>query len=289
MDDILNCRVDDLQPDAMAHAFLYASPSTRNASRDCFKRSRDTSTINCVDQNIPSMCTGEMSYRLTKGCPKTAQRARQCLREGNVTCSEDHVLSKMIKRLKCHMKTNVDGQKCVDRMRRECESTRLRVTKVHRMSSLVMEQTLRQINDSYIVYYVRDPRAIWLSRNGKISMKGLCEVMVKDYNNYLKVKEKYPNRVSFFRYEDLAADPMPVTEELFKSIDEPLVDQLKGHLEVITHSNDTDKTSNHQSFYRKDSVSASQKWRSKIPSYAIKQSQMYCRKVFDLLGYEEKI
>lgn len=285
LDNLFKCDTQDMYPDALSSALMMASPSTKNLS-ECFYNSRSDKTRKCVLKNTPVICKGpRLDRRLAAGCHVKAEAARVAFQQGQII-GEDAEEQLLLERLKCHVRPDVNGDTCVQRMEDKCHGSRLRVTKVHRLSMQAVEAIIRKIPDVQIVYYVRDPRGIWTSRNGKVPIKTQCKLMEKDYKYYLKISEKFPENIYFLRYEDLAGDTLNVAERLYNYLGEPLLPAVREHIRKITHSNSTQANRNQQGYIRRDSTLTSNAWRKKIRGGTNNEAKKYCANVFKLMGYE---
>lgn len=118
---------------------------------------------------------------------------------------------------KKHGKENIAT--CLPILKQDCQTFPIILTKVLRLSTDAMEPLLTDDPCLKIIQLIRDPRAILFSRlehtrwyplgkkyNTTIfeNAKSLCQKMSTDFHAGLQLSKKYPNRLMFVRYEDLA-------------------------------------------------------------------------------------
>ena len=168
-----------------------------------------------------------------------------------------------------------------------------------------VEELLLKIPDLYIIYYIRDPRGIYVSRKGlyqlppnprgiHVSRKGLyqlppmaklCEQMQEDYEKYNILKTKFPGVILKVKYEDLAGDPRNTLNTIYKHINAVIPqDVVKFIEEATTGTHPGDKKSAHGVF-RENSTQTANAWREKISAKILDEASDVCKKVLENLNY----
>nr|XP_054924905.1 carbohydrate sulfotransferase 5-like [Dermacentor andersoni] len=173
-----------------------------------------------------------------------------------------------------------------------------------------------------VVHLVRDPRAIWLSRQKRGWCRGradcssarvLCDEIERDLDVFENLRREFPgptiqvrlksscersgceapmlkekNLIDSFaqvRYEDLAMDPLNVTVNLYDALGMPFTTFVKKFIESHTSERNIRVRRNPYATSRnsKDMVDA---WKRSIkPSHA-RHINRACRRVIKRLGYE---
>ncbi|ESO87741.1 hypothetical protein LOTGIDRAFT_166330 [Lottia gigantea] len=184
---------------------------------------------------------------------------------------------------------------CLDTLYQHCSSAKASAIKTIRTSMFVARNMLLNDPNLKIIYLVRDPRAITLSRL-KLKRKephmsaynktaiNLCKHMLEDLNVWITLKQEYPTQVLGLKYEDLATNPFEVSRKLFKFVELDFDVNVESFIRNITHSDRDDKciTCTH----RKNSSLASQKWRNDIHAIGAMAVDKLCEQVNSMLGYK---
>ncbi|XP_070376948.1 carbohydrate sulfotransferase 5-like isoform X1 [Dermacentor albipictus] len=145
-----------------------------------------------------------------------------------------------------------------------------------------------------VVHLVRDPRAIWLSRQKRGWCRGradcssarvLCDEIERDLDVFENLRREFPGPTIQVRYEDLAMDPLNVTVNLYDKLGMPFTAFVKKFIESHTSERNVKVRRNPYATSRnsKDMVDA---WKRRIkPSHA-RRINWACRRVIKRLGYE---
>ena len=150
-----------------------------------------------------------------------------------------------------------------------------------------VDHVIRKTPDIRIIYYVRDPRAIWLSRetrNSPVPLEALCQQMQSDYLLFEKLSMKYPDVFIKVKYEDLAESPIRTANRIFEHIGEKMPPVVRRYLTSITSSVGADERDPHGVEKSNSSVTASA-WKQKITVSQNKNALKYCSSVLKYLGY----
>ena len=228
------------------------------------------------------VCRGRLDKRLTEGCHHKAAAARKCFNHQNVTTC-DPELKPYMSRLKRYPDIS-EVQHCVDNINSKCRQRHITATKVVRMTMQSAEAVIRKIPDIHIIYYVRDPRGIYVSRNQHGQVRDLCKNMLTNHNDYLVLKRKFPEVFHLMRYEDLAMNTDQTAEEMFQFLNEPFPLIVKQYLYNETHNTAMKETS--QSAYRANSTQTALAWRDKINKTSYQQAAANCYEILNELNYK---
>ena len=278
LDGMMSCQLDVMNPVALTHHFMTVSKTTK-ALRSCAKH------IPKCAMNTPAEChTSSVNEKLANKCLVRLEAAHQCYLAHNHTHCADPQLKLYNNRFDCY--TPVEKSSiCVKKFEKVCNKKRLRATKVHRLSMQSVETLIEKDPEIYIVFYVRDPRGVFVSRetNKHMPLKALCKQMEKDHQLYTELKLKYPMSLHMMRYEDLAIHQEEALHDLFGFIDEPIPETTRKYLASITNAASDGGT---YGVKRSDSAKTANAWRQKITKDVYAESRAECAEIIDLLGYE---
>ena len=253
------------------------SPSTRHLV-ECLP---DKSVPPCPQQNRTrdNVCNyRELDDRLREGCHVKAEAARTCFNHQNVTkCDPEPYMSSL------NVYPDISKvNDCIKEVENQCKQKHITSAKILRTTMQSMEAIIRKIPDVYIIYYVRDPRGIYISRKG-FPFDALCSQMKRNHQIYLELNDKYPDVIHFMRYEDLAMDTSMTVKEMFTFLNESIPQAVQDKLSEQTNSeSNVDK---HGSVYRTNSTYTANAWRDKISQTAYQTSLHQCSDVLKMLNY----
>jgi hypothetical protein len=135
------------------------------------------------------------------------------------------------------------GQSCVEPAASMCSSARLIAVEAVRVAMAELEAVIARLPDIHIIHYVRDPRAIAVSRavNTRMTFAApvvepphivpslpmaddsvvaesqvLCARMLADLQARRRLEARYPGAITVVRYEDLVANPNRTVEAVFQ-------------------------------------------------------------------------
>ena len=274
LDEIFRCDLNGIYPEAFTHTFM-------KETRRCVSINQNNPGCNL---RIPTDCNNEnIDVKLASKCHVKVELAHRCYAGKNTSDCDDPDLQPYINRLKCFTSLE-NSSKCLRDFENKCNRKRIGVTKVHRLSMQSVAAILERIPDIYIVYYVRDPRGIYVSRKKpEIYIQSLCKHIKSDYDIFTKLKQTFPKRLQLFRYEDLATHPNQSLEQLFTFVDEPIPTKTKTYLSNITKATTNSGT---YGVKRTDSTKTASAWREKLEPTAYETSKKECAEILDLLDYE---
>nr|XP_039268403.1 carbohydrate sulfotransferase 1-like [Styela clava] len=121
-----------------------------------------------------------------------------------------------------------------------CESKAISATKVIRLRSLSILETLMQDKkmDLKILHLIRDPRGIASSRkklNNYNDMVGTCARMYNNVNlSLIKQPEWLKGRYKLIRYEDVAINPIKMVEKIYDFVGLDMTDSIRKWIHINT-------------------------------------------------------
>ena len=302
---LFDCDLTTLYPDGIFLPLVQLRPFQHIRSCTYVAKHR-METHSCLMNHKPVACNGStITEKLNKKCHLKAESARKCFKAQSENAVAAYLKSKQLlpvdsadqncrndfsERLECITPHKERVEDCLSGMKSICEQQRIQVTKVLRMSVHAVEAAIKEIKHLHIVYYVRDPRAIWNSRRGMRAppsgIKTICSQMAEDYEVFIRIRKLYPKHISFLRYEDLVMNASAVTRKLFSRLGEDhFPSEIERHIQNTTHSMDTAANTNTQGYYRADSIQTSTAWRTQIPKSVHAQSVIHCKEILKKLGY----
>lgn len=187
--------------------------------------------------------------------------------------------------------------KCLRGLQAVCRNKTTRVAKVIRLTVGAMEPLLEAIPRLKIVHLVRDPRAIIHSRlfsrgypvygyrqNNSLE-RNLCAKMLRDIQDFVQLKKKFPNRLVILYYEDLLSNLHVRLKHLYKYLNvtykKSEIDQLAS---IQVNLSPPEKP------FR--AISADRKadnafwWRKHMTWTDMERVDNACNKVYQVLGYK---
>lgn len=206
------------------------------------------------------------------------------------------------------------GQSCVEPAASMCSSARLIAVEAVRVAMAELEAVIARLPDIHIIHYVRDPRAIAVSRavNTRMTFAApvvepphivpslpmaddsvvaesqvLCARMLADLQARRRLEARYPGAITVVRYEDLVANPNRTVEAVFKRVaapgDDVPIDAVNRWLRSAMYSAvETDAFGVH----RTDARATASRWASQVSFKQAKEINRNCRRVLLQLGYE---
>ena len=281
MDKILGCNIKDLYPDALHHCFFKLPFSNADMFKCFFPNiTQKPNTPICLQKTSPVCNDTKLDVRLIKGCQVKAAAARKCFNHQNVTeCGPE--LKPYISRLNQYPDISKVWP-CIQNIESACRCQRLVATKVIRMTMQSVEAAIRKIPDIYIIYYVRDPRGIYVSRDG-FPFDTLCQQMERNHEIYLELNEKYPGVFHLMRYEDLSMNTERVVDDMFRFLNESVPPETRAQIREQTHQNAV--TKDKLAFYRENSTQTATAWRNKLSKAENKTAIIKCGRLLNLLNY----
>ena len=230
-----------------------------------------------------------LNEKIKAGCHDDLRNLRQCWVHNVQRCVSPRGVLPIAAFNSCYGKYNTSADlQCLHNFEEKCKSYSVHATKVHRLRMDTVEELLLKIPDLYIIYYIRDPRGIYVSRKGLYQlppMAKLCEQMQEDFEKYNILKTKFPGVILKVKYEDLAGDPHNTLNTIYKHINAVIPqDVVKFIEEATTGTHAGDKKSAHGVF-RENSTRTANAWREKISAKILDEASDVCKKVLENLNY----
>ena len=176
-------------------------------------------------------------------------------------------------------------RKCLDKLVSHCRQTKLRVTKVLRISLRFLPFLMNEIPDLKVLSIIRDPRGIINSRikthwypikdNDSQTVMGniesLCFKVQEDIEMIGKLKRDFPGRFLDYSLEELVKDPMKNFQTIFKFADLEMTDTYSKKIkEVFT-----------------EKPTFLNQWNATLNPKYINWTQRYCHRGWKTYGFEK--
>ncbi|NXX74445.1 CHST4 sulfotransferase, partial [Urocolius indicus] len=160
-----------------------------------------------------------------------------------------------------------------------------------------------------IIHLVRDPRAVFQSRENTMSnlkrdsnivvgpqeakgetgpyntMRAICESQVEIYKaGRQPIPSFLKDRYLLVRYEDIVRDPLARAAEMYRFAELSFTPALQKWVHNITHGRG--QGAHAFATGSRDALRVSQAWRTSLPFEKIEKVQNVCKDAMDLLGYQ---
>ena len=246
--------------------------------------------VNCTQERMCDLhinaCTSpSLHNRQEQGCSTQLHEARKCYLSGegrDSLCPFTRLMEN------CYGRKAKQTASCIKMFENKCSSAKISVLKEVRLSMQAVEEIILKIPDIFIVYQVRDPRGIWLSRRTTHArdhpIRPLCEQMFNDHNMYTELNRKFPGVFLKVKYEEFAEDPIKHASDIYSHIGEKLTDDLQRYIKSITHNTDSIKEYAHN-VDRMDSSQTAHAWMTKVDTDTINQMTRDCHAYLDIDKY----
>ncbi|KAL4240106.1 hypothetical protein ACF0H5_000900 [Mactra antiquata] len=183
---------------------------------------------------------------------------------------------------------------CTSILKKQCLKSRYRVIKTIRMPIHWLYELMSEFPTMKIIHLVRDPRAIVASqhrysactlRNGGIigCARLLCSCMEDDVTMYGVFKDKFPGRTLSMKFEDLANDPLGVTQTLYKYLNLEITDSVVQYVVNATMSGN--QPEHVLDSVRPDSKAIVDAWRKELSPFNLETVQTLCKYTMEQLSY----
>ena len=269
----IKCDLEGIHIGGFERSFLKRSEATKDLAK-CTRNGM-------CDLHINACTSPSLSKRREQGCSAELHEARKCYLSGerrDSLCPFTGVMEN------CYGRKAKHKPSCIEKFEKKCSSARISVTKVVRLSMQAVEEIILNIPDIFIVYLVRDPRGIWLSRTTTPArdhpIRPLCEQMFNDHIMYTELNIKFPGVFWKVKYEEFAENPVKHASDIYSHIGEKLTDDLKSYIKSITHNTDTIQE-RAQGVNRMDSNQTAHAWMTKLDTDTINQMTRDCHAYID--------
>lgn len=185
---------------------------------------------------------------------------------------------------------------CMKKLQTLCYQSRSIILKTIRFSMELMPRLLKKFPGLKIVHLLRDPRGIIDSRRrggflrniGKAqSSKSLCTLIRKNVQYSKTLQKRFPNRITTVLYEDIAKNPMDLSNKLYRNLDLEYSDNFKEW--IFNHTSAGSPNNSYYGTVRSNSSKTSQSWRKRLSFKDVKIIEDECGDVIDLLGFRKVI
>ena len=273
----IKCDLEEINLGGFLMIFLKKSQTTTNLT-SCTRH-------RMCDLHINACTSPSLNKRQEHGCSTKLHEARKCYLSGerrDSLCPFTRLMEN------CYGRKASQKPPCIEQFENKCSSARISATKVVRLSMQAVEEIILKIPDIFIVYLVRDPRGIWLSRRTTRArdhpIRPLCEQMFNDHNMYTELNRKFPGVFFKVKYEEFAENPIKHASDIYSHIGEKLTDDLQRYIKSITHNTESIKEHSH-SVDRMDSSQTAHAWMTKLDTDTINQMTRDCHAYLDIDKY----
>lgn len=184
---------------------------------------------------------------------------------------------------------------CVKMLQKVCLLSKHVVIKTIRFPLYKLEHLMTEFPTMKILHLVRDPRATLFSRfkmDAKINVKSFtpvvtdfCSRVHRDLLAMDMFANKFKGRISTFRYEDIAKNPLNMAKSLYEFADITHTPEVSSHVYNITMTgNKTD--CGKICTVKSNSTATAIHWRSQITLEHAQLIDFVCRTVYKRLGFK---
>ena len=175
----------------------------------------------------------------------------------------------------------------------QCKTADVISLKLLRYDLSDLNKRMENDKNVFLVHEFRDPRGTIQSfiRENKdlypprliLLTRALCNMISHDLGVLQKLKHLFPNRIKVIKYEDFAKDPIYVTKQIYKLINQPLSKEVISWILLATRGLiDSGK------FKRRNSTDTALRWRrtmTKSNKEMVQQECQHVRVELERLGY----
>ncbi|KAK2161959.1 hypothetical protein LSH36_107g08021 [Paralvinella palmiformis] len=185
-------------------------------------------------------------------------------------------------------------ERCQRHLAKECRTSDVRVIKAIRFFVDEVIPVVDHDPDTKLVYYVRDPRGILLSRwslsklplaaipFSKIDQMAayLCAKMRRDLKTALQYREDHPDQLLIMQYETLASSPVSTLQELYRFVGVGVPSDL---IDWIQYATQAAKSDGMVGSIRKNGSEVSTRWQHELSPEHLRIIERHCDDVIDLI------
>ncbi|ELU12074.1 hypothetical protein CAPTEDRAFT_188751 [Capitella teleta] len=299
--NMLTCNYDHLPTEALSSRdFIGQSSALRFVKNVCLRR---FSILDCTD-HITDHCgtrglhgrDPQESWR--NRCPYVIQKVRGLSTRDSPVIHRltpefnNSMLNDFIKHGICVNAAKRELKKCLSPAKTVCRRKRIQAVEVLRSNMDALDDVIQEIPDLFVVYLVRDPRAIVRSTMAKSlnasrgtladEAKILCAKMRLDYEDFRRLNRKYPGLFLMVKYEDLVLRSTVFGNAVYRHIGRDACSvQWQRFIKYATRAN---KSSGDFGIFRSNGAESVHSWRL-MPSKDIADINKYCVGVVRQLGY----
>lgn len=141
---------------------------------------------------------------------------------------------------KCLASVRHHGKKCLPLFESLCNQSDMTVVKSSRLRGEQVTQLMERHPDLHIIYFVRDPRAMALSREktgmlSEVSQASyvneavlICQRMHYDMAHLEVLAQRYRHQVMRLSFEELLQDPQTAANSVYSFLQREMSDKVKG-------------------------------------------------------------
>ena len=229
--------------------------------------------------------------RIQEFSKKTLDSFEQILDHKKDQRSQSNVTQFFENHSTCTAKARWAANACNAFIQPKCRRTRVAALKTIRLTMDTIQEVTKALSNTRIIHYVRDPRAIILSRKAagllthtdiKTEAKILCSKMEKNSLTIQHLKGLIRYKFLVIRYEEFAKQPMKIARDILQFSNVQMTRSVKNKLKHLVSSNDTGGayTTN-----RKNSSSTATKWKKEITQSEKQLIDSVCQSVYKLYDY----
>jgi len=275
--------------------------------------------INRCSAHVKSVCSpNKVEVSLKNRCPDYISTTRRFITEDGVQ-NKSRLITKWLEHLKkensstniskvtitnlknfishglCVEQIKQENKKCLSLATSKCLKDKIRVVQVNRMKMEDLEPLLRNNPDMYVIHYVRDPRAIAVSRIAirKLTWhpnerqpigeaRFLCQRIRADLRHRRRLSMKYPGAITQIRYEDLAINPKDTAKKIYSIFGRV---PTKRWADFVAKHMHAPKDGGGFGISVRNATETTRKWRKKIPPDQLQSINRICADVIHALGY----
>ena len=231
-------------------------------------------------------------------CADKIQQAHDIYTDPHATTSSSMQLENFLKRERCLEKSRLGYFRCAEFLQRACDETNIRTVKTIRLRMDTAVKFLKRFQDVKMVWFIRDPRGILLSRmkvnfiseiahkNPGVEAELICKKIMADvraYDAFQKSISDINDRILTIRYEDLVSQPKEIVSKVYEFIDQELPKKV---LDWLDHSVNADRDDKGLFGTQRANASATAfKWRNKLSPNNIRFVSQKCQAVLERFGY----
>jgi hypothetical protein len=187
------------------------------------------------------------------------------------------------------------NQMCLSMAITKCHQSTIHVLQINRMKMEEVDLLLKKNPDLHVVYYVRDPRAIAVSRsNTKHMVKDitdirpiteayhLCHKMATDLEQFYLLQSKYPGAFQLVNYENLVRDPVGTANLMYSLFGKESSPGWVAFAQRTMHVFGNDP----ENYVLKDAAANLVRWRKDVAYDELNAMNNYCGPLLQALGYD---
>ena len=186
-------------------------------------------------------------------------------------------------------------QYCLPLLERVCNCSQITYIKTIRLSATMVKKLLEREPSIKVVYYVRDPRGMLVSRASvsqqlwrlenkqyiSTSSLNLCNILRYDVKGMAELHEKFPRQILRLRYEDMATDVSQTVDALYRFIGREVPESIWSWAKDNTRTEED----NGKFGTLRNSSKVANRWRSQLPAASNDAIVKHCSDVLQYLNY----